>query len=142
MGEAALRREFESRQVEFDFLAPKMAFNPVDRKNLSTQNPEDVIAQATKITIRYVVTVMYPQGMTLAEGDHWEVLQEAINSDETCATVSMGEIAWLIRTIEKEGLKFEIAYTQWIFALLRYLKLLKDQAGGNEKLGTENVSKT
>jgi hypothetical protein len=127
MGEAVIRKVFESKEVAFDFTAPKMAISAGDHRNFSITSPEDHVSQAAKLAIRHVISAAYPQGMAIAESEHWELLQEFVNSDVTIvsAGLTLGEVEWLRRTIEKDGLKIDTALVQWVCALLRYLKQLK-----------------
>lgn len=130
MGEAAARKEFEARPVVFNFSAPKLAIGLGDHKNFSLTSAEDHVSQAVKLAIRHIVAVAYPQGMKLTEADHWEVLQEFVNSDQVIVEtgITMGEVEWLRRTIEKDDLKIDAGFMQWVCALLRYLKELKRAA--------------
>lgn len=125
MGEAKLAKIFEARPVLFDFTKPKVVVGSGDHLNMSQTSQEDHSSQAVKLAIKHLVGAAYPQGMSLKESDHWELLQECCNAPETAAELTMGEVEWLRDQLDKSDLKIASSYIQWVRALGRYLKQLK-----------------
>lgn len=130
MGEAATRKAFEAKEVIFDFGAPKLAIGPADRQNLTRTSTENPVSQAVKMTMNHVISQIYgKEGMKQVESasDHWEVWQEFVNTDQVLIDkgLTVGDIVWLIDTIQGENLAVGWGFNQWTKALLRYLKGLK-----------------